>query len=603
MLEAPTIFWGYSFQDSGVLRTIKSVLEDHAHDIWVQCMPSDKSTQQIFSQAGCNLIICDTEQLLDWISKNVNEETAPTISVPNAKIPASLKQFSVPSIYQSDVVSMSDFYRLGKTYWYNILDNHATELKIVNDLYDKALKSKNVILVGSHFSGKTTSLMQLACKVSEEFKLYLVNPTIEEAKFILHHIGVSKYWIFIEDCTNDIEVYRLFARKPNITLIGECDEYSFESAKHVLGDVQFAQLSQCDISHHEALSIFDNIPASLRLDHFTFKRSADEKYSMLELMMQNVRGVITKKRIDKILLDIFEKDRTVFATIILAVYLTERKSALSTDIMWSFFNAVNYSQIRTILERTNSFLSHLDVCIDPDLDDQDYFQLRSKFFLSLTSDILQSNSKFKKEYERVIRRFIKNVPPIKIYNYHVFKRQFIDSEFIYKIFKSRAVEIYEEVYNYDKNPFVLQQWALYYSRCKDYKSAFGCIDRAIQAVPNNFSMQNSKAIILFEANRYSKTDIVLRQQRESMDILKKCYLSDKKKLYHAQKYADFAIFLAAEKGVYDYTNQAFEWLTEASANTIVSSKTKTLLHDLADILEEVGAQEDSVSSDNKIFHI
>lgn len=70
-----------------------------------------------------------------------------------------------------------------------------------------------------------------------------------------------------------------------------------------------------------------------------------------------------------------------------------------------------------------------------------------------------------------------------------------------------------------------------------------------------------------------------------MDILEKCYTNDKKKIYHAQKYAEFALHLYNENNEKKYISQAKQWLNELiNAGDSVSKKTKRYFSELNQIV-------------------
>ena len=72
-----------------------------------------------------------------------------------------------------------------------------------------------------------------------------------------------------------------------------------------------------------------------------------------------------------------------------------------------------------------------------------------------------------------------------------------------------------------------------------------------------------------------------------MSILENCHENDDRKLYHSQKYAEFAIELNDRFGIKDYLKQALEWLIEIEkkeAKIRVSNKTKYLLKKLKDMV-------------------
>ena len=113
---------------------------------------------------------------------------------------------------------------------------------------------------------------------------------------------------------------------------------------------------------------------------------------------------------------------------------------------------------------------------------------------------------------------------------------------------------------------MLQQGALYLAQKKNFNDAFYWIDKAMTQTNNKyFSIRNSHAIILFDANINSKEDNSnIRQELDrSMLILEKCITNDKRKIFHAIRYAEQTLEYA--KRYFDdktkrYIDQAIDWL-------------------------------------------
>lgn len=81
-------------------------------------------------------------------------------------------------------------------------------------------------------------------------------------------------------------------------------------------------------------------------------------------------------------------------------------------------------------------------------------------------------------------------------------------------------------------------------------------------MPNNFSFKNSQAIILFEANKEIGSDEAIGYMEKAMDTLKMCYMDDKRKIYHAQKFAEFAVYFHDRYDRNDYLENAWQWIAE-----------------------------------------
>ena len=72
-----------------------------------------------------------------------------------------------------------------------------------------------------------------------------------------------------------------------------------------------------------------------------------------------------------------------------------------------------------------------------------------------------------------------------------------------------------------------------------------------------------------------------------MSMLEECYNNDKRKLYHAQKYAQFAIIMFESYGQDNYLPKAQMWLLEMiESGASESYKTKGLLEKITNILSK-----------------
>lgn len=137
------------------------------------------------------------------------------------------------------------------------------------------------------------------------------------------------------------------------------------------------------------------------------------------------------------------------------------------------------------------------------------------------------------------------------------------------------------IYAYDSSAYTLQQWALYKAKNRRFSEAFVDIDKAVNMQPNNFSIKNARAIILFEANKDKYTEEAIKSLHDAMEILEECYRSDKRKVYHAQKYAEFAIYIWDRYTDNNYLYQAYKWIRELiDKEDSKSYKTKNLFRKL-----------------------
>ena len=584
--NAPVLFWGYGFHDSGVLKTVQKLLSYGPQDIWIQCMPENTKQITLFRSLGCNIILGNTAELFDWIEKRISNVNNNTTSM-QIKGNTNLKKFFIPSINQVPAVPAKDFYIKGVTQWYSVLAKQAIELDIVNDLYDKHLSNKNIILIGTDFSGKTTALMQLALKINSANKLFVKNLTEEKSKYILNNLAGAQTVIFVDDCEEDLIAYKLLADAENISTIATATDYTFEAAKHLLGNMPVCQLFIEDFTQEQARRFYNSIDRTIRHSVFRYKDEENEKFSILEMMLKNISNSLGAYRVRQLLEKILQRNKEAFETVALASYLSGNNSALSTDILFSYFDCSSYEETKKYVKEANGLLRELDVTVDFCDDDQDYYDIRSKLFLYHSKRLLGETESLKSDYSDVIKQFLEKVSIFKIYQYQLFRRSAYDAKLYYTLFKNEANKIYSDLYEYEPNPYTLQQWALCRAYLKQFKEAFADIDKALRQRPNNFSIQNTSAIILFEANRDEKNQTGRQKRNEAMKILEKCYYNDKRKAYHANRFAEFAIDIYEMDNDYQYIQQARRWIDEIiSKGDAISRYTKEYDKKLTEIIKQ-----------------
>lgn len=572
LLKVPTLFWGYGFHDNAVERTITKLLQEGHQDIWILCRPGNENIDY-FRDLGCHVIEGETLELLDWIEENCSE-VQPGSSDPIDT--SSLQQYLIPSLNSLEVVTQEDYYAKGITHWFCILSDYAYQTKNVNLLYNDALQRKNVIAVGIPFSGKTTMMMQIAAKAQADIKLLLSNISVEEAQRIINLLHSHRVFSFVDSCCDDVSVTKLLMQQPNFTVLGFTDDYAFESSKHLLDDVPYYRKDITEVEWVDAQGIYSKIPQSLRKSKLEYKKSEDEKYSILELITSNVKDVLSQQRVRGLLDRVKSNSETTFQIIALSAYLTCNKSCLNMDVLCSFLGITDYHILKKHIDATQSYLREIDVGLSQDINNQDYYELRSNLFAWLAYDELRKH--FQKDFGDIVSKFILNVSPYKIFQRHIFRRSGYDAKLFSELFGKDAYKLYECIYRFDNSAYTLQQQALCKAYLGDFSGAFSDIDKALNKSRSNFSIRNSHAIILFEANKGKRTPIAEEGMAKAMSMLQECFHSDKRKVYHAQKFADFALYLAKEWGKKDYLEDAQTWLEQIVASGESQSvRTKNLL--------------------------
>lgn len=428
LTQMPVLFWGYSFGDNGVLKIVKKMLDSNKqNNIWVQCHPNDKKQQKFFEAQNCKVIVADTQQLFQWI-ENVFLKSSFFNESSKRELNSSLSCFRLPKPYSCETNEKEDYYKLGKTCWFSIYNNHAFETKLVDEIWGDHLISKNVVVLGHKFSGKTTALMQCAIKHSDENVFYMQGDnTPEVIKNFLHNIKDNKAVVFIQDIAKDIDAFCLLASAPNISLIATSDKYTFESIRHILvkKSIDYFEKNVGDLDENTARLIFDYMPPNIRKDKFIFKSGTNEDYTFFELLGQNVKGFMSYDEVLSILKRICEFDENNIPSleiqlIALTVYLQTNGSYMSIDLFFSYFQFNDYyQQIMPFCEKVKGLLIDAgDVGYD-----QDYFSIRSEFFLYCAFETFSKDEDLRKVYKYMITKFVNDVPKGNVYRYDIFVKK------------------------------------------------------------------------------------------------------------------------------------------------------------------------------------
>lgn len=592
--DIPVLFWGYSFSDNGVLKIVKKMLDSNKqNNIWIQCLPNDKKQQKLFEAQGCKVITADTQQLLQWIENKFLKSSYNNGFSKKEFNNAALSDFRIPKQYSCETNEKEDYYKLGKTCWFSIYNNHAFETSFVDEIWGYHLTSKNVVILGHKFSGKTTALMQCAVKHSDENVFYLQgDSTSEKIKNFLNIIRNNKVIVFIQDISKDIESFCILASASNVSLIATSDKYSFESVRHILAkrNVTFFEKTVDGLDENTARLVFDYMPPNVRRDNFVFKRSTNEDYTFFELLGQNVKGFMSYDEVLNILKQICKFDDQDVPSfeiqlIALTVYLQTNSSYMSMDLFFNYFHFNDYNnQIIPLCEKVKGILK--DAGGDAGYD-QDYFSIRSEFFLHYALETFSNDNDLKKVYKYMISKFVRDVHKGNVYRYDIFVKKAYDSRLFYKVFiddEKMVFDLYDSIYCYDESPYTLQQKALCLSLFHRSKEAFAVIDKALSLRPNNFSMRNSKAEIIYNANKAFRSDKAEEQLHKATDILEECRENDKRQNYHAILYAKIVIHLNnyyPNENNYSMVKTAIDWLE--TINSDHDKQIKSLISDLKEI--------------------
>jgi len=409
--------------------------------------------------------------------------------------------------------------------------------------------------------------MQIAYNVKYNgVKLIFNNLTLSSAEYYSKLIGDKVALIFIENFTDDINAFLKLAELKNAKLVGVDRSHNLNMVNHKFPTSKYEIINVTQLTESDTQNIFDSLPPSIRGKSIKKEqRNQYEDDSIFEFVIRNIKGQNVASRYDGVLKKLEREHHELAEFLVLCGYMHSSRVPLSFEVACSYFSDPNQLyNYREVLEMRNDLDDLLKDYYSNELLDQDmdFYYPRSYF---IAESIIKSAPR--DVLKQVMNKVIDRVPTVQIYNYNTFKKHAFDKSIVSKAFPDwkEGKEFYERAFLYDfKNPYVLQQGALYLSMKKKYHDAFSWIDRAITMTNNkHFSIRNSHAIILFDANYNVDSTDAERQLDASMDILSQCINSDLRTTFHAKTYADQAVRYYNKYGndrAVSYLNQAKLWL-------------------------------------------
>lgn len=562
-----TLFWGYSLQDTAVIQSLTSsnTNPNFHKEKWIIVKDNNSDFIEYLNSLGFNIIISDMKSFLNYL----NELKIEKISR-KEKIDEEIKYFFGKNIIPKSnknlpVRPILDFFSGNPPTWYDIFSNQIHKTSHFNKIKDFIYSNKNLIIQGAPVSGKTTLIMQVAIELDYEIKLIFENLQYNKAQLLAKVIKDRKAVIFIDNFSDSIESFNYLSDFKNIKLIGIERTHNFSAISHLIKIEFYNICNVTELTENDLQGIFNRLPIENRKTNLTVEKDKNyEKDTIFEFVRRNVKGNTIKQRFVEVFKDI-EKDRSLTDFLVLTAYTHNCRVPISFDMLYSYFidDINNYKDIYILRDKLRDLVKDYsgDLILE---DNQDYFYPRSYFIAETIIDTTPSDV-----LKNVMIKTLDNIPNTKIPYYNVYRKYAYDKILVSKAFLnwSEGMKFYQKVYDMDfHNPYVLQQGALYLAYKKKFTTAFEWIDRAITQTNNKyFSIRNSHAIILFDANINSteESTSIRAQLDKSMDILEKCINNDKRKVFHAIRYAEqakeyFNRFYD-EKSI-TYIMKAKEWL-------------------------------------------
>ena len=586
----PTVFIGYGFNDSSVIQAITSQqrFQNLRKDIWVVLRKEDQEYEDFYQSMGFKIIRADLVDFLVYLNDFCGAESLSDIEEERITL---LKEYMIPHTIQelSSQRAIGEFYGGSTPRWSDILSNLLYKTHyysvIMNHIYDK--RKKNVVIIGAPVTGKTTLMMQAAKDVHNSgIKLFFTSLTEQRAAYIAKLIGKDQAVLFIDNLYDSIDAIP-YLDKPNIKLVCTERSHNYNIISHLIDENTFNIVNVTSLSDMDLHGIYNSLPDSIRTPHLN-KETGLSLYgrdSIFEFVIRNVNTQNIRDRYKEALKKLESDDRDLAEFLALCAYTHSCHIPLSFEMAYDYFDGFDYNDIFTLKEDAIGIIKEYIPDDETNYEDMDYYYPRSLYIAEVILDACSSAL-----LKDVLETFITNIPSIRVCNYKVFRKYAFDKVKALRAFENwkDGKDFYEQAFLYDrKNPYVLQQGALYLAQKKQFEEAFVWIERARNMTDNKyFSIRNSHAIILFNAN-IDKDDYDVRAELDrSMSILEKCMTNDSRKRFHANVYGSQAIKYYSRYGdekAVQYLRQALLWLNREIDHSAWDIETRKIRDEILDI--------------------
>lgn len=561
----PTIFWGYSINDSGVLQSLSANRSIHldSKPKWIVSLSISEGDKALYEAMGFYVINADTAQLLNYIKRWSPRNNKCKLA--HSCDDDELAKYSIPQLGCVPARGVKEFFMGAEPMWYDIFSNNIPKTSYYDKIRDMISSGRDCVIVGIPACGKSTLLMQVAASyLTDSFKLVFGNISLAKAEMVMQRLNNRKAMVFMDNFTDSLDAFLAFSSQKNIQVIGFDREHNVESVSHLLKPISACYLGVTDLTLIDMQKVIDAIPSLVRRSDAHVPQVADGMFpSIFEIVDQNIDAPSLRDRYKTFMANISKTDHLLCEVLLMVSYVHKCGVPVSFDMVWAYLSndVSSYKEVYDIMERCGRLVSDSPIkLID---DEQDYFVPRS----SIIAEALFSTSG-PADVRGMLVKFFKNVSLFRIYNYGAFRRRAYDKDVIARGFVDweDGLQFYEYLYSMDSTPYLMQQCALYLSLNKRHKEAFAWADKAVCTSNGRIpSIRNTYAVVLFKANISADVSLVnvVETLNESMDILQDCYFSDKRKMYHALVFADQAIdyhkMVGGPKSL-DYIVCAKQWI-------------------------------------------
>ena len=591
--QHPTVFIGYGFNDNSVLQTLLSqqTFTNARKDIWVVLRKDDQQYAEYYQALGFHIIKANVESFLKYLGAITDAGVKQNFDKDRYEL---LKPFLVPHNNHEVKVQrpIKEFFEGSSPFWCDILSGQICRThhlaNIVNCIYEKG---KNTVVIGAPVSGKSTLLMQAAKECEGVgMKLYFDYLSQSRAEYIAKLIGNDKAVVFIDNLYDSIDAIKVL-EKDNIKIVCSDRSHYYGIISNLIDENKYIIYNVTALSDLDLQRIFKSVPESIRRNSLN-KEAEGTKYdkdTLFEFVSRNINKRNVKERYTTALRELESDDPDLAEFLVLCAYMHSCHVPLPFDVAYDYFDNFNAEAVFSMKEDASDIIKDY-IPEDDTYENMNYYYPRSRYIADVIVDACSSDL-----LSRVLNGVLDKVPYPHICDYKIFHKYAFDKNMTLKAFTNwrDGKAFYEKAFIYDnRNPYVLQQGALYLSQKRKFDDAFAWIDRAISMTDDKyFSIRNSHAVILFNANIEKNDGNVREQLDKSMLILEKCMNADSRKRFHARIYASQAVQYYGrfndEKAV-SYLKTARSWLVKIVKSNTWDDESEKALAKLNEMITKLG---------------
>ncbi|WP_378081747.1 SIR2 family protein [Aeromonas bestiarum] len=567
--QTPTLYWGYSMADAGVLQTLS---RETAHGrerapSWVTLRAEDEEAIEYYSALGFQIIITETKALLTYLG---HLKIIKNPGAPKKLLNLRFAEYLVPKVNTVPVRSLAEFYLGSEPTWYDIFLGDIYKTKHFSTAQNAIAGGRDCLLIGAAVTGKSTLLRLLANSISNSIQpLFIDEITPEKAQLLVNDIDAEGVQVaaFIDNAGDAWEAISILGRSKNIQIVAAERDYIFDSVAHRFSRKKFEIFDVSGLTKLDVQAVLDRIPAGvqrLNTRNFDDPLQVDIEPTFFEIFDTSISGHLLADRFIDAMKELKQEAREKHDLLLLSCYLYSCRIPTSIDVASSFLaNKIDDPiVIYNLLDSMSTLLSRYELSLADTA--QAYFVPRSR---SVAEAVIKRIPPA--DLRQLLIQFHSDVSPTKIPRYDIFRRMAYDANLTTRAFPEwqDGLAFYEKCFDRDRSHSFKQQGAIYLSRKKQYPLAFKWIDQAMSlAGKRGASVKNTYAVILFNANydKPSESPEVMDTLDQSLQILQQCYTDDLRKVYHAKVFSDQAVKYSDKypdsPRSREYLEQAIQWL-------------------------------------------